>query len=118
MLGKPRIRQNSLKTNLRFPCLDLNPTIDSISLYRNTTCRTDKKNTIVRNGVLRFLHILSEKNEDTLEKKSLFTLLKFPNGSSLKVLSVQDVTLCQGFMIKHIVNVWTIRKMVIWNNIQ
>ena len=32
MLGKPRIRLNNLKTNLKFPCLCLNPIIDSISL--------------------------------------------------------------------------------------
>ena len=32
MLGKPRIRLNNLKTSLRFPCLSLNPIIDSISL--------------------------------------------------------------------------------------
>ena len=32
MLGKPRIRLNNLKTGLRFPCLGLNPVIDSISL--------------------------------------------------------------------------------------
>ena len=32
MLGKPRIRLNNLKTSLRFPCLGLNPIIDSISL--------------------------------------------------------------------------------------
>ena len=31
MLGKPRIRLNNLKTSLRFPCLGLNPIIDSIS---------------------------------------------------------------------------------------
>ena len=30
MLGKPRIRLNNLKTSLRFPCLGLNPIIDSI----------------------------------------------------------------------------------------
>ena len=32
MLGKPRIRLNNLKTSLRFPCLGLNPIIDSINL--------------------------------------------------------------------------------------
>ena len=32
MLGKPRIRQNNLKTSLRFPCLGPNPNIDSIIL--------------------------------------------------------------------------------------
>ena len=32
MLGKPPIRQNNLKTSLRFPCLGLNPIIDSIIL--------------------------------------------------------------------------------------
>ena len=32
MLGKPHIRLNNLKTNLRFPCLGFNPIIDSISL--------------------------------------------------------------------------------------
>ena len=32
MLGKPRIRLNNLKTSLIFPCLDLNPIIDSINL--------------------------------------------------------------------------------------
>ena len=31
MLGKPRIRLNNLKTSLRFPCLGLNPIIDSIN---------------------------------------------------------------------------------------
>ena len=31
MLGKPRIRLNNLKTSVRFPCLGLNPIIDSIS---------------------------------------------------------------------------------------
>ena len=31
MLGKPRIRLNNLKTSLRFPCLGLNPIIDTIS---------------------------------------------------------------------------------------
>ena len=30
MLGKPRIRLNNLKTSQRFPCLGLNPIIDSI----------------------------------------------------------------------------------------
>ena len=35
MLGKPRI--NNLKTSLRFPCLGLNPIIDSINppMYSN-----------------------------------------------------------------------------------
>ena len=32
MLGKSHIRLNNLKTSLRFPCLGLNPIIDSISL--------------------------------------------------------------------------------------
>ena len=32
MLGKLRIRLNNLKTSLRFPCLGLNPIIDSIIL--------------------------------------------------------------------------------------
>ena len=32
MLGKPRIRLNNLKTSLRFPCIGLNPIIDSINL--------------------------------------------------------------------------------------
>ena len=32
VLFKPRIRLNNLKTNLRFPCLGLNPIIDSINL--------------------------------------------------------------------------------------
>ena len=32
MLGKPHIRLNNLKTSLRFPCLGLNPIIDSINL--------------------------------------------------------------------------------------
>ena len=32
LLGKPRIRLNNLKTLLRFPCLCLNPIIDSIIL--------------------------------------------------------------------------------------
>ena len=32
MLGKPRIRLNNLKTIPRFPCLGLNPIIDSINL--------------------------------------------------------------------------------------
>ena len=32
MLGKPRIRLNNLKNSLRFPCLGLNPIIDSIIL--------------------------------------------------------------------------------------
>ena len=32
MLGKPRIRLNNLKTSLRFPCLGLNPIIDSINV--------------------------------------------------------------------------------------
>ena len=32
MLGKPRIRLNNLKTSPRFPCLGLNPIIDSINL--------------------------------------------------------------------------------------
>ena len=32
MLGKPRIRLNNLKSSLRFPCLGLNPIIDSIDL--------------------------------------------------------------------------------------
>ena len=31
MPGKPRIRLNNLKTSLRFPCLGLNPIIDSVS---------------------------------------------------------------------------------------
>ena len=31
MLGKPHIRQNNLKTSLRFPCLGLNAIKDSIS---------------------------------------------------------------------------------------
>ena len=31
MLGKPHIRLNNLKTSLRFPCLGLNPIIDSIN---------------------------------------------------------------------------------------
>ena len=31
MLGKPRIRLNNLKTSLGFPCLGLNPIIDSIN---------------------------------------------------------------------------------------
>ena len=39
MLGKPRIRQNKLNTSLRFPCLGLNPIIDSINL-------SDRKATI------------------------------------------------------------------------
>ena len=30
-VGKPRIRLNNLKTNLRFLCLRLNPIIDSIN---------------------------------------------------------------------------------------
>ena len=33
MHGKPRIRQNNLKTSLRYPCLGLNPIIDSINLH-------------------------------------------------------------------------------------
>ena len=33
MLGKPCIRLNNLKTSLRFPCLGLNPIIDSINLF-------------------------------------------------------------------------------------
>ena len=33
-LGKPRIRLTNLKTSLRFPCLGLNPIIDSINLLR------------------------------------------------------------------------------------
>ena len=33
-LGKPRIRLNNLKTSLRFPCLGLNPIIESINLQR------------------------------------------------------------------------------------
>ena len=32
LLGKPHIRLNNLKISLRFPCLGLNPIIDSISL--------------------------------------------------------------------------------------
>ena len=32
MLGKPRIRLNNLKTSLKFPCIGLNPIIDSINL--------------------------------------------------------------------------------------
>ena len=32
MLGKPRIRLNNLETSLIFPCLGLNPIIDSTSL--------------------------------------------------------------------------------------
>ena len=36
MLGKPRIRLNNLKTSLRFPCLCINPIIDSISLTEYT----------------------------------------------------------------------------------
>ena len=35
MLGKPRIRLNNLKTSLRFPCLGLNPIIDSINLFQD-----------------------------------------------------------------------------------
>ena len=31
-LGKSHIRLNNLETSLRFPCLGLNPTIDSIIL--------------------------------------------------------------------------------------
>ena len=32
MLCKPRIRLNNLKSSLRFPCLGLNPIIDSINI--------------------------------------------------------------------------------------
>ena len=32
MLGKSHIKQNNLKTILRFPCLGLNPIIDSINV--------------------------------------------------------------------------------------
>ena len=35
MLGKPRIGLNNLKTSLRFPCLGLNPIIDSIIILKN-----------------------------------------------------------------------------------
>ena len=40
MLGKARIRLNNLKTSLRFPCLGLNPIIDSINLMfdNNQSC--------------------------------------------------------------------------------
>ena len=34
MLGKPHIRLNNLKTSLRFPCLGLNPIIDSINIHK------------------------------------------------------------------------------------
>ena len=33
MLGKPRIRQNNLKTSLRFPCLGLNPIMILLIMY-------------------------------------------------------------------------------------
>ena len=39
MLGKPRIRLNNLKTSLRFPCLGLNPIIDSIILDGSSSLR-------------------------------------------------------------------------------
>ena len=32
ILGKPRLRLNNPKTSLRFPCLGLNPIIDSINI--------------------------------------------------------------------------------------
>ena len=47
MLGKPRIRLNNLKTSLRFPCLGLNPIIDSIYL----TCSTKPGVDLARCGL-------------------------------------------------------------------
>ena len=44
MLGKARIRINNLTTSLRFPCLGLNPIIDSINL-RNVGIKTKIKQT-------------------------------------------------------------------------
>ena len=51
-LGKPRIRQNILKTSLRFPCLDLNPIIDSINtstvLCKNRATAQPSRKTEIR----------------------------------------------------------------------
>ena len=43
MLDKPRIRLKNLKTSPRFPCLGLNPIIDSIILYFNSDNGTLRK---------------------------------------------------------------------------
>ena len=63
MLGKPRIRLNNRKTSLRFPCLGLNPIIDSISLcsfpkpYLKYLCVIYKMAKSVTNSVETFHYI-------------------------------------------------------------
>ena len=46
MLGKPRIRLNNLKTSLRFPCLGLNPIIDSVNLLIKNSSDTNGSDVI------------------------------------------------------------------------
>ena len=43
MLGKPRIRLNNLETCLRFPCLGLDPIIDSINLIYHKTFSNERR---------------------------------------------------------------------------
>ena len=71
MLGKPPIRLNNLKTNLRFPCLGLNPIIDTISLDSSANYH-----------FFLFPPNYKSKGEDSITEKSAFYEIRAPGTLS------------------------------------